>query len=109
MKITKSTLKQIIKEEIENMQEAGYVEKDEYGTKVREVSITLNGKTIDVSFSEAGGSPLYKGDLEEMSEEEQMMVMSMARAAAEMKSNEDYSQEDIQTMMRGGKVSPFKK
>jgi DNA-binding MarR family transcriptional regulator len=109
MKVTKSYLKQVIKEELERMEEAGYVEKDENGTKTREVSITLNGKTIRVSFSEKGGSPLYGGDLEEMSEEEQRMVMKMAAAAAEVRGGfEDYSQEEIDTMMKGGKVSAFK-
>jgi len=108
MKVTKSYLKQVIKEELGRMEEAGYIEKKEGENTVREVSITLKGKTVVVSFSEAGGSPLYRGDLEEMSDEEQAMVMKMAAAAAEMKGNEDYSEEDIKTMMSGGKVSPFK-
>ena len=106
MKVTKSYLKQVIKEELDAMGEAGYKTSREGGHEVREVSITLNGKTAHVSFSEAGGSPLIGGD--DLSPAEEEVVMRMARAAAEMKTNDDYSEDDIKSMMGGGKVSPFK-
>ena len=108
MKITKSYLKQIIKEEVEKMEEAGYRELE--GGKAREVTIKLGGKTFHINFHEEGGSPLFSGDdLYELSDEDRMTVMSMARAAAEVRGGaEDYSPEEMDTMMSGGRVSAFK-
>lgn len=107
MKVTKSYLKQVIKEELGAMGKAGYKTSREGGHEVREVSITLNGKTAHVSFSEGGGSPIIGGD--DLSPAEEEVVMRMASAAAEMKTNDDYSEDDIKSMMGGGKVSPFRR
>lgn len=111
MKLTKDRLKQIIKEELEEMMggsgEPQVVSQQE--DKVRVVKLFVGGKKVEISFSSSGGSPLVsKSFYDELSDAEQSEAMQKAQSAAGIKGMEDYSEEEMQKMMGGEQISGFK-
>lgn len=109
MKITRTRLKQIIKEELQEMATSNVSVKSEKNDQVRVVTLTVNGKVVQISFSNSGGSPLVSETFyEELSEQERSEVMQKAQDAAGLKGMGDYSPDEMAKMMGGEELPRFK-
>ena len=89
MKLTKNKLKQIIKEELEEMMSSEPIVVSTDSDRVREVRLSIDGKQVSISFSQKGGSPLVSEEYLNLSDEQKKQVMDTALKAVGYKDDSE--------------------